>query len=624
MRIPRRGRKGAWTRETVDEMAVYWKEAPGPFAASLLFRVGAADEKLPARGMSHLVEHLAFFPIGQVSYTANGFIQELWSVFYAVGEQAEVLGFLTSLCRNLSELPLDRLEAEKRILTTEGASRSPGWRERLLELRFGPRGFGLAAHEEYGLRTATAEDVESWSNERFVKGNAALWMTSRPPDKFDLALRPGERSPVPRPERRPRLELPSHLAAWSGGVAIGAVAERSSALSAGFGVVVQRAEDRLRRNLGLSYNVGGVYEPLGADTAHLALIADCLDESAASVQGELMAILEDMASNGPTDAELTDVRDERIRAAADPTSAAGWMDYAARDELIEADVLSPDEVIARAGALTPEEVAASIAACLPELIVLAPAGTGRPVKLNVHQEADPEPVTGTRVHADPTDKDIYFVTDERGITLNRAGERPATVLFSECAAALRFSDLRLSMWSLDGSWMEIGGRYVRDGAGLIRWVLDQLPPSIVVPMEDVQTTGSMLDLYVEKLAGQNRPREYTTLLDELHPGERLEDLFALKAFRRRGLLALTDRRILCLWRSKNGDQVSTEETLREDLRWARVEHMNQWLRRYYVVYTQAGKMLTFAGFTPRQRAFDFGEHLDALTRGDTASPTGSA
>jgi len=247
--------------------------------------------------------------------------------------------------------------------------------------------------------------------------------------------------------------------------------------------------------------------------------------------------------------------------------------------------------------------------------VLAPAGTTRPVKLTVHQEADPEPVTGTRVHADPTDKDIYFAADERGVTLHRPGEPPATVLFSECAAALRFSDLRLAMWSLDGSWMEIGGRYVRDGAGLIRWVLDQLPPSIVVPMEDVQTTGSMLDLYVEKLAGQNRPREYTTLLDELHPGERLEDLFALKAFRRRGLLALTDRRILCLWRKRNGDQVTTEETFREDLRWARVEPTYQWFRRHYVVHTQAEVTLKFAGFTPRQRAIDFGERLDALTRG---------
>jgi hypothetical protein len=54
----------------------------------------------------------------------------IFSVFYAVGEEAEVLGCLTGICRNLSELPLDRLETEKRILTTESVSRTPGWRDR--------------------------------------------------------------------------------------------------------------------------------------------------------------------------------------------------------------------------------------------------------------------------------------------------------------------------------------------------------------------------------------------------------------------------------------------------------------------------------------------------------------
>lgn len=616
MRIPRRGPKNAWTKETRDGMPVYWKDAPEPFTASLLFRVGAADEELPWHGLSHLVEHLAFFPIGPVNYTANGFIQDLFSVFFAVGEEEEVLEFMTSVCRNLTELPLDRLEAEKRVLTTEGASRTAGWRDRLLELRYGPRGFGLAAHDEYGLRTATAEDVERWASERFVKGNAALWMTGRPPDKLDLGLLPGERRPAPSPEPRPRLELPSQLAAWGGGVAIGTVAERSSALSAGFTIVMQRTEDRLRRVLGLSYNVGGAYEPVEANTAHLSLGADCLDENADKVQRELLAILEEMASTGPTAAELVEIRNERIRAAADPTNAGGWLDYATRDELLGAEVLSPDEVSDRAAVLTPEEVAAAFAECLPELIVLAPAGTTRPRKLHVHQEVDPEPVVGGRTYRDPTEKDTYFATDERGITLFRAGQPPATVLFEEVAVLLRFSDLRVATWSVDGTWMEIAGRFLEDGGGLIRWILEQLPSEIVVPMEDVQTSGSMFDLYLEKLAGHDRAKEYTALLDELHPGERLEDLYALKAFRQRGLLAITDRRILRMWRQKNSDQVASEEMPLEDLHWARVEPTIQMGRLHFLLHLQEGEAIKFAGFTSRQRANDFGERLDALTRVD--------
>jgi hypothetical protein len=620
MRIPRWGRKEDWTRETVDGMPVYWQEAPGPFTASVLFRVGSADERLPKYGLSHLVEHLAFFPIGPVTFTANGFVQDLFTVFYAVGEEREVLGCLSSLCRNLSELPLDRRETERRILTTESASRTPGPRERLLDLRFGPRGFGLSSHEEYGLRTATVEDVEGWASERFVKGNAAVWMTGRPPDNFDLELRPGERSPAPAPERRPRLELPSHVAWGSGGVSIGMVAERTSALSAGFAIVLQRAEDRLRRTLGLSYNVGGHYEPIEADTAHLLYGADCLDENADKVQRELIGVLEELAANGPTKEELTEVRDERIRAAAEPLNAGAWRDYAVRDELLGAEVLSGEEVVTRAGAITPQEVAAALAACLLELIVLAPGGTTRPRKLKIHQETDPEPITGSRRYADPTEKQTYFVTDERGATLYRAGEPPATVLFSECAVALRFSDMRVSLWSLDGAWMEIAGRYLVDGAGLIRWVLEHIPPEIVVPMEDVQTRGSMLDLYVEKTAGHGRPKEYNALLDELHPGERLEDLYALKAYRRRGLLAITDRRIITFWGKKKGDQLEKAETPLADLRWARVEPTMQMAqgRLFFLVHIQEGHALKFGGFTPRSRAHDFGKRLDALTRGEDA------
>ena len=332
------------------------------------------------------------------------------------------------------------------------------------------------------------------------------------------------------------------------------------------------------------------------------------------VRVSTVGVLEELASTGPTGAELAEVRDDHIRAAADPMNAGGWMDYAVRDELLGAEVLTPDDVIARADALTPEEVAAALAECLPELIVLAPTGTARPQKLKAHQEADPEPVTGPHIYADLTEKGTYFATDERGITLHRPGQSPGTLLFSECAVGLRYSDLRLGLWSLDGAWLEIAGRYLKDGAELISWVIDRLPPSVVVPMEDVQTRGSMLDLYVEKLAGQSRPQEYNTLLDELHPGERLEDLYALKAFRRRGMLALTDRRILCLWRQKNSDQVSKDETLLQDLRWARVEPTNQMARLHFLVHTQAGETLKFAGITPRSRAHDFGERLDALTR----------
>jgi zinc protease len=234
-------------RQVIDGVPVYWAEAPPPFTAALLFRVGRADDELPRLGLSHLVEHLAFYPIGPLTFTANGFVGDLWSAFYSSGEQEDVLGLLHDLCRNVSSLPLERLETEKRVLTTEAASRGTGWRERLLDLRFGPRGFGLGSYEELGLRTATREEVAGWASERFVKGNVVAWGTGKPPSQLTFDLPPGGRSEVPPSEPRPRLDLPAHLADGSGGVSLGVVGERASALSAGFWVIERRAENRLRR-----------------------------------------------------------------------------------------------------------------------------------------------------------------------------------------------------------------------------------------------------------------------------------------------------------------------------------------------------------------------------------------
>jgi hypothetical protein len=48
--------------DVVDGVSTYWVATGGPFRAVLAFRVGAADETLPIRGICHLVEHLAIEP----------------------------------------------------------------------------------------------------------------------------------------------------------------------------------------------------------------------------------------------------------------------------------------------------------------------------------------------------------------------------------------------------------------------------------------------------------------------------------------------------------------------------------------------------------------------------------
>jgi hypothetical protein len=134
----------------IDGVPTFHAEVPGgpPMQAALMFRVGRADEALPRFGLTHLVEHLAMFAVGRVPFEANAFVDDTRAVFYALGQAGEVTGFLRSVCAGLESLPLDRLEAEKRVLETESSGNASSPETRLLSLRCGPRGYGLAHYRE--------------------------------------------------------------------------------------------------------------------------------------------------------------------------------------------------------------------------------------------------------------------------------------------------------------------------------------------------------------------------------------------------------------------------------------------------------------------------------------------
>ena len=46
-------------RTLVDGVPTFYVDVDGPFVATLAFRVGRADERLPSAGVTHLLEHLA-------------------------------------------------------------------------------------------------------------------------------------------------------------------------------------------------------------------------------------------------------------------------------------------------------------------------------------------------------------------------------------------------------------------------------------------------------------------------------------------------------------------------------------------------------------------------------------
>lgn len=89
-----------------------------------MFRVGQADETLPSRGITHLIEHLALVPTGRAPHDFNGQTGSSITSFGVVGQPGELVGFFDVLASSLRALPVDRLASERTVLQTEEQSRA--------------------------------------------------------------------------------------------------------------------------------------------------------------------------------------------------------------------------------------------------------------------------------------------------------------------------------------------------------------------------------------------------------------------------------------------------------------------------------------------------------------------
>ena len=187
----------------VDGVPTFWVDEGGPFMASLMFRVGVADEILATRGITHLVEHLALSQMRDVAHQFNGSVGLDITSFWATGATEDVCEFLPRLGAALATLPLERLDLEAGVLIAEQTGRAGSSLEYLLERRFGPHGPGVAAHPEYGLLRLTGAAVQQWAHDRFTADNAVLVLNGRPPESLRLGLPRGPRHELVLPPVQP-------------------------------------------------------------------------------------------------------------------------------------------------------------------------------------------------------------------------------------------------------------------------------------------------------------------------------------------------------------------------------------------------------------------------------------
>ena len=74
----------------VDGVPTLIGSTTGPGHAGLVFRVGAVDEPLARRGVTHLVEHLALHAAGVADYHRHVTDAAEYTVFYIGGTEAEI------------------------------------------------------------------------------------------------------------------------------------------------------------------------------------------------------------------------------------------------------------------------------------------------------------------------------------------------------------------------------------------------------------------------------------------------------------------------------------------------------------------------------------------------------
>ena len=359
-------------RETIEGLPVHWAEHDGPTMASLSFRVGTADEPVALRGITHLVEHLALFELGRRPYEYNGWVEDTQTIFAAEGELDEVLEFLRLVCAGLTNPPLERLETERRVLRAEAAGRESGSERWLKRLRYGGAGYGVSVMKEFALRWAGADELGAWIERYFTRGNAAIWLTAPPPAGLDLELPGGERRPPPAPRAIPRLELPAERREDEGEIGLLIEGERSEAFSAVTRIARERLHERLRRELGIAYDIAPGAEYLDGRRRGVTYLVSCADADAERARDELVAVLEQLAADGPNEAELDAEREAMRRFFADPEAAFSELDIGVRDELHGAPSHSREDVERAYAELTPAACAAVFADAWRTALLVVP------------------------------------------------------------------------------------------------------------------------------------------------------------------------------------------------------------------------------------------------------------
>jgi hypothetical protein len=249
-------------------------------------------------------------------------------------------------------------------------------------------------------------------------------------------------------------------------------------------------ERRLRRDLGLSYEISEAYLPVDAEEAHVSLYASCQDDQAARVAGEMIGLAEALAADGPTPEEMTEDLDAFRRAHEDdPNVVLGELARAASNDLLGYPQDTTEELFAELERVTPADVAAAMTEFGRDLLGLGVAVPNLPAGWHHYPMWSVAAIAGRRLDSVAkrfpwTKGTPEIAISGEGVSLVRPDGRAVTVRFAECAGVIRTTpDVRV-LFGNDGFRLRIDAAEWKDGGMAIRLIDREIPPETQVAWVD--------------------------------------------------------------------------------------------------------------------------------------------
>jgi zinc protease len=468
----------------IDGVPVFWTPIDGPRVASLMFRVGRADEPAHMGGISHIVEHLALAPLSQQDYGHNAFVAPIRTVFHASGTDAQLVDYLGSVCRNLADLPLDRILMERRILSQEAANRAWGGAAMQRWYRHGYQGHGLVGAHELGLSWLGPEPVAAWTREWFTRQNATVWWSGEPPPDLRLELPDGARKAAPSVTPLPTIRFPARIDLGGDGVSFGFVGARSAAMRILQNTLVRRLRQDLRFERGLIYDVNADYDPIEAGTALASIGMDCARTEASDVAATILRTLDDLRTNGATADEIAREAAAFAEGADQSNGRFGFLDGTAHDALLGRQRESAADIVAEYWAVDADATRAIAAAAFDSLLLFAPPGAYDEATVSPYPTWSDGPVQGRTLRPSgwligPKARRDRLVLGPDGVSWISPDGRSNTVRYATCVAVRHWDERVRELWGADGFRVVVDAAEWRGGADAVAEVDATVPASII-------------------------------------------------------------------------------------------------------------------------------------------------